>query len=223
MKILPSLLEYNLQNLAKKISIIQSQKQKFLETTNQSIINLHLDFVLPEFAASREVQPSLGLTETINFLADHFEEENLELTVHLMGLQRDMDKSFIELQNISQEILPSYSWKIDVFVDQRLYSSWQQEFQSKNLNVGVWYDLGNWRNQSFSPGMKYLLMTVLAGKSGQELSLEDTLATFETAKNNPESYFVADGGWKVDILDTQEKSLENLDIVSYSSFWKEMG
>ncbi len=100
----------------------------------------------------------------------------------------------------------------------------------------------------------YLLMTVVAGKSGQKLTAQNKQEVLEVVRKNPEIDFIVDGGWSLefrseikneelkikngrrdllveaeltpDLLDRGDgcglkQELQNLQIVSYSSFWNE--
>ena len=67
-------------------------------------------------------------------------------------------------------------------------------------------------------------MTVYAGKSGQKLTEQVRLDTLQLIQKNPGINFTIDGGWAVtDQLEEINLVQKNkLNIVSYSSFWKEL-
>jgi pentose-5-phosphate-3-epimerase len=61
-------------------------------------------------------------------------------------------------------------------------------------------------------------MTVKAGKSGQKRLDINKEKVISIASNNPKSRFIVDGGWSFE----EDKSFNNIQIVSYTSFWMEL-
>ncbi len=215
---LPSLLEYSTRELENKLNEVKLNQKSFFEITNQKEINFHLDFVLPDFAESRGVESSLTLEETFKVLEEFFAEERLVLTIHLMGLDKDLENCFeyFKSKNFNS------NWTHIVFVGEEYFDKWKTDlscFDLPNFTLGIWKDVDEWDEKSdFSLAKNYLLMTVKAGKSGQKLTEDLIERTLEVSKKNQNIDFVVDGGWSVDF--ESETKLDNLQIVSYSSFWK---
>jgi hypothetical protein len=218
MPFLPSLLEYSPQDLESKLKLICSDKESFLkyQKSEDGKIYLHLDFVLPQFALSRNVEH--GNLESIVFesLEKYFADDELYLSIHLMGLEKDLEFSFDFLLDKLSNYVFEYDWVGEIFVSREYVDEFKTIEECSNFKIGEWLDLGQWdRETVFETSENYLLMTVVAGKSGQKLLDEDKNSMFEIAKNNPESNFTVDGGWN---LESEPK--DNLKIVSYSNFWK---
>lgn len=221
MPFLPSLLEYSPQELESKLELIRKDKEKFMEFQKSEVgkIHLHLDFVLPEFAISRSVEPGNLESKVFELLEQYFAEDQLYLSIHLMGLQNDLEFSFDFLLDKLSKYVFEYDWVGEIFVPKDYIEDFKTIEECSNFKVGEWLDLGEWDSETkFEPDHNYLLMTVVAGKSGQKLSDENKALTLEIAEQNPESSFTVDGGWN---LETQPK--DNLQIVSYSSFWNNFG
>ena len=219
--ILPSLLEYSVQSLEKKLEIVHSKIDNYHKKTKNrdtEFIPFHLDFVLPNFAKDRSVMTSIGLSSTLEGLSQRFENRQLDLSIHLMGDTADLYESF--------EFLDKYefnqNWKYLLLVPEKFYPTWlNSNFSKNNKNVknGVWYDLDEWSNKDFEVAENFLLMTVIAGKSGQKLTEENAEKALKIANSNPSKNFIVDGGWSVD----REEIPDNCSVVSYSSFWKVFG
>ena len=60
-------------------------------------------------------------------------------------------------------------------------------------------------------------MTVVAGKSGQKLTQENRQSALDLVQKFPQKKFLVDGGWSVG----WKEDFDNLEVVSYSGFWKE--
>jgi hypothetical protein len=218
MPFLPSLLEYSPQDLESKLKLICSDKESFLkyQKSEDGKIYLHLDFVLPQFALSRNVKQ--GNLESIVFesLEKYFADDQLYLSIHLMGLDKDLDFSFDFLLDKLSNYVFEYDWVGEIFVSRDYLDEFKTIEECSNFKIGEWLDLGQWNKETvYETNENYLLMTVTAGKSGQKLLEEDKNLMFEIANTYPESNFTVDGGWN---LESEPK--ENLKIVSYSSFWK---
>jgi pentose-5-phosphate-3-epimerase len=199
--ILPSLLEYSVESLEKKISLLQDKK----------MTSLHLDFVLPQFAKNRKVMTSLGLQSVIATLSEKMSNQTLTLSLHLMGTSEDLFESYRFFETVK---LP-HNWNTLVLVPEKYTTNFRTILNPKNIIVGTWYDLGEWEHKQLSRKQTYLLMTVKAGKSGQIRTTQSKKQAFDIAKSYPNSHFIVDGGWSVN-----EVAPNNTDIVSYSSFWK---
>jgi hypothetical protein len=218
MPFLPSLLEYSEQDLESRLKSIVAGKKKFMDFQKSvdGKIYLHLDFVLPEFAVSRSVQHG-NLEEVVfDLLEKYFLEDQLFLSIHLMGLHNDIEYSFdFLLERLSRYVFEN-DWVGEIFVPAEYIEEYKSIQECSNFKIGEWLDLGQWNAKTtFEADENYLLMTVLAGKSGQQLSNENKNLAFEVASNNPESNFTVDGGWNL-----ESETKQNLKIVSYSSFWK---
>jgi hypothetical protein len=218
MPFLPSLLEYTPQDLESKLKLICSDKESFMkyQKSDDGKIYLHLDFVLPEFALSRGVDRGNLESTVFDLIEKYFADDQLYLSIHLMGLDKDLEFSFDFLLDKLSNYVFEYDWVGEIFVAKDYVEEFITIEECSNFKVGEWLDLGEWNKESkFEADENYLLMTVVAGKSGQKLLEEDKSLMFEIAKNNPESNFTVDGGWN---LESEPK--ENFKIVSYSSFWK---
>ena len=210
---IPSLLEYSTDDLQKKIDLIQTRSDKFYELTNQTELSLHLDFVLPEFAKQRGVKPSLNIRMVLGKIKSSFGNKQMNLSIHLMGSKQDEKEAIELLSNIS---IPA-EYIATIFVSQHTTEEILPSLPFGWI-VAKWYDLGSWTNETFKPGQVSLLMTVVAGKSGQKIVLSNKLEALLLIKNNPKHYFLVDGGWSIN---SNEKA-PNLQIITHSSFWKEM-
>lgn len=217
---LPSLLEYSTDDFNSKLKWISGNPETFKKVAkaDNDELHFHLDFVLEEFAAERGVETGLSLEQTFNNLERYFAQNKLVLSIHLMGSEGDLNKSFeyFKSQNYNQK------WKYVIFVPESYYNSWTKLSSIisgvSNVQIGVWYDLGEWETKNFEITDNFLLMTVKAGKSGQKLTPENIVKSMEVVKNYPNKQFILDGGWSVDYPNL----FQNCQIVSYSSFWKNL-
>jgi len=223
---LPSLLEYSAQNLQQKLDLIQTNFAKFQTLTKQKNpdqINFHLDFVLPVFAKEREVKPSLDLKTVLTKLSQTFSQK-LKLSIHLMGLETDL----AECNNFFEKYSLPKNFLVEIYLPQQQFYTWKypvfENFNStKNCKLGLWLDLNQWQEFDLSEFSQkhsvqnFLLMTVLAGKSGQKLTTEIQSQVLSIAQKYQNYHFILDGGWQIEF----ESNLKNLEIVSYSSFWKQ--
>jgi hypothetical protein len=220
MPYLPSLLEYNQKNLNSKLELIKNNLSDFLifQQSNDNKIYLHLDFVLRDFAASRFVEPSNFIPELFAVLERYFDSQEVYLSIHLMGLERDIDFSLSFLSRIlSRYLLEKPKWSGVIFVPLEFKETFDSIMEVCNFEVGIWFDANEWSLQSsFTKSTQYLLMTVLAGKSGQILDSQKKLEAYTVARQNKKSKFTFDGGWNVD-----DQLRKNIQIVSYSKFWQE--
>jgi pentose-5-phosphate-3-epimerase len=216
MLFLPSLLEYSKESLQKKLVVVKSNLDKFKilqKSHNLQKCFFHLDFVLEEFAKDRKVMESLGLKDVISVLKQYFVKENLNLSVHFMGITLDL--SFVS--KVLTEINFPKNWEITIFVPAKFTNHFVNNLKP-NQKIGIWLDLEEWQNFDFKQNLNvknYLLMTVKAGKSGQKLIPEIADNALEIVEENSIYNFILDGGWAIDF----ESNLSNLQIVSYSSFW----
>jgi hypothetical protein len=219
MPFLPSLLEYdaskldsNLKLIIKNLSILRSFQKSPDET-----VYLHLDFVLPMFAKSRGVEASLDIETNLDLIEKHLDLEKVDLTIHLMGIEEDFEVIDLLIERLSNYVFDRPDWSGIVFVPTSELEDFEVIEICSNLKVGTWIDYGEYNIETkFEESKNYLLMTVKAGKSGQKLTEEGIQAVYQIASDNSKTNFVADGGWKVDA-----KLEDNLDIVSYTSFWQE--
>jgi hypothetical protein len=218
MPFLPSLLEYTPQDLETKLKLICADKESFLryQKSEDGKIYLHLDFVLSEFALSRNVGHGNIESTVFDLIEKYFADDQLYLSIHLMGLEKDLEFSFDFLLDKLSNYVFEYDWVGEIFVARDFVDEFKTIEECSNFKVGEWLDLGEWNKETkFETNENYLLMTVVAGKSGQKLLEEDKNLMFEIANTYPESIFTVDGGWNLEL-----EPKENLKIVSYSSFWK---
>jgi pentose-5-phosphate-3-epimerase len=214
--LLPSLLEYSMESLETKISLLKKHKLPISRFQNQKNIALHLDFVLPNFASDRGVLTSLSLKSVFDLLSSNYADKtNIDLSIHLMGLVEDLYEAyaFFETFEFRQD------WNFLILVPENYTESWKINIKksNKNLRIGAWYDLNEWQNKQFEEKTTNLLMTVSAGKSGQKLTKDVKENVVNVVKSYPDTRFIVDGGWEVN-----DKIALNTDIVSYSSFWKSL-
>jgi pentose-5-phosphate-3-epimerase len=204
--LLPSLLEYSVESLETKLAQLRDKKMS----------HLHLDFVLPQFAKDRNVMTSLSLETVFSTLQRHSNIQRLDLTIHLMGTIEDLFDAYKFFDTCDFNL----HWNYKILVPAKYIRSWRNQIKNKqkNIKIGSWYDLGEWDNVDFSAKQTNLLMTVKAGKSGQKLTPEVREKAQVVARKYPQAHFIVDGGWEWDF-----DSKKNMDHVSYSSFWKEIG
>jgi hypothetical protein len=224
MPFLPSLLEYSRESLNRKLNQVKSRIEDFKEIQNSLTgagkpgvdLSFHLDFVLPYFAKDRKVMTSLGLESVLNELEQEFSDYKLDLSIHLMGTSEDLFEAHKFLLDYSFKP----NWLYTVFVPEKYTSTfWPQTQVFKNYKVGIWHDLNDYSDAKIKHEkdiLNHLLMTVVAGKSGQKLDTNNQQLCLELCSQFPEKKFIVDGGWGVDF----RTSLDNLEVVSYSSFWK---
>jgi pentose-5-phosphate-3-epimerase len=227
MHLLPSLLEYSPAQLKKKLSLLQAKYGKFLTISGQpkQVLDLHLDFVLPQFAKDRSVMASLGLATVLEELGERFLDNKLILSLHLMGSLEDM----LEANQFFTEYTFNPAWTYTIFVDESIIPTFRiHELLFANVALGIWHDPAEWSTETNKiPSQSiqnYLLMTVVAGKSGQAKTIELENAALTMAQTSPQIEFIVDGGWSLEDLQRigQTQDLKNLKIVSYSSFWQEL-
>jgi pentose-5-phosphate-3-epimerase len=214
---LPSLLEYSYENLSHKLYLINQFSARYRELSKNPdslSFDLHLDFVLPQFAKDRAVMKSLSPAIVFDYLDRVFENKPLNLSVHLMGNTQDL----FDVYKFFEHHKFNTNWNYLVFIPEKYTFSWENaDFseQNDNLKIGVWYDLEEWQNKSFGNSDDFLLMTVLAGKSGQKLTPEIAQATLKITNENPKKEFILDGGWSIETTNCPS----NVQIVSHASFW----
>jgi len=215
-QILPSLLEYSPEELTRKCQFLHTNFDSVLKITHNKTLHLHLDFVLPQFAADRSVMAGLSPKSVFEVLDAVFAKNPLHLTIHLMGEIEDMDEMY---RFFSQIEIPAY-WSSIILVSPRYQQPFASLFEtSPHVQIGQWLDLHEWKTEDFQPHTHYLLMTVKAGKSGQKRQLSDRQDVIEIARAHPASFFIFDGGWAVN----ESVHILNTMIVSYSDFWQRIG
>lgn len=209
----PSLLEYSIPQLKVLFESVQTNTDKFITLAQQDKLTFHLDFVLKRFAQARGNLMSIEPKSFFPLLEEFFGGQQLRLTIHFMGEVEDLLHVYSYLDNYQW----NSNWEYTIFVPEKYRDNWAEDFTQDNVQVGVWYDLGEWQEAEFEDDIDYLLMTVVAGKSGQKATDEDKSHTLRIAQDNPESRFIVDGGWKLE----ENNDMDNLGIVSYSSFWNQ--
>lgn len=226
---LPSILECSEQSVEQKLEKINSHQVEIynlLGVRKDEALPLHLDFVLSQFAKDRSVMKSLSPKTVFDILEKYFSSQRLSLTVHLMGATQDI----FEVYNFFNNYTFNPNWKYLTFVDRDYFKPWVNSsfanLNLENLDLGIWYDQGEWENLENLDLPKeleldcenYLLMTVLAGKSGQKLTQEKKDLALKKVLDNPRKKFILDGGWSMNTSDIPK----NTDIVSYTSFWSKI-
>jgi hypothetical protein len=245
MPFLPSLLEYTPQDLESKLVLIKKTPIEF-QTIQKAVdekIHLHLDFVLPEFAAQRNVLPGNGPKVVFDLISKYFHDKQVVCNSHFMGSAKDTAEVLEFFQSYSwnpnwEYILyvgPEFVVNFNLFKnsntrDRHLVQSERSYLVGENtpnktrLKIGAWLDLDQYNTETSFELKDYLLMTVFAGKSGQKLTPEVRSNCLKVVEDNPYIKFTIDGGWAVldelSELNTDQKN--KLNVVSYSSFWKEL-
>ena len=237
--ILPSLLEYSQNDLQKRIDTIKILQNnntlfgliKVKEHSNPKTLNLHLDFVLEQFAKDRApILSSTGLPTVFDLLDKEFGQYKLNLSVHLMGAIEDLTPAW----EFFKKYKKPKNWKITLFLPLNHALRWKAEF--KQYKIGMWLDLYDWldmdslkpRNIDLNAISDVLIMTVVAGKSGQSLTQEvqNTLKDFIIDQTNQnleqKTHYIIDGGWNQEkarqFLKNFDKS-PKIDFVAYGGFW----
>lgn len=223
---LPSILEYSTTSLEKKLKAIATNTELFktlTKTTNHQLLQLHLDFVLTQFAKDRSIMESLSLSAVFETLESFFKHTRLKLSVHIMGEFEDIINNFSFFQDCK---FPK-KWEIEIYVPEKYFIPWNKSYFSKSgggkHSIGIWYDKSEWYQSGEKPELlgldslcnNFLLMTVTAGRSGQALLPEVKDSVIQTIQTMPTKNFILDGGWNID----EQGFLDNAKIVSYSSFW----
>jgi pentose-5-phosphate-3-epimerase len=213
--ILPSLLEYSVESLESKISRLEASQKLLYRLQETNRLGLHLDFVLPQFAKDRSVLTSLSLCDVFNTLNNQYSSSKLYLSIHLMGETTDLLDSYKYFE--SYEF--NNHWNYLILISEKYTTLWRKLIKNKgkNIRIGCWYDLDEWQAKKYTQNRTNLIMTVKAGRSGQQLKEDIKQKALDLGKRYPQAHFILDGGWGIDA-----KSCKNQDIVSYSDFWKHL-
>ncbi len=216
MFIAPSTLKTHYQRdggLESRINKVLSDTERFKQITKQtSPFVWHADFVLPNFAKIRNIEPSFDLETYFDIFIQNY-PNSATFQVHLMGEDVDFQESLNYFQ--SHPLNPN--WNYQILVRPQDFQLWQSVFSAhKNVQIGVWYDLGQWENIEIFDFNLVLLMTVVAGQSGQSITEETINNALIKLDKNQNIFFIFDGGWSVD----RQFSYQNLSIVSDTAFWK---
>jgi pentose-5-phosphate-3-epimerase len=236
MHFLPSFLEYSDITVKQKISLLEDLSQdkiiseKEIKQFTADYTYLHLDIISKYFAQDKNVLMSLDSKSYLAVLEKYFSQQNIHLSIHLMGNVEDLVK---EWQFYSNHVFLN-QWQYSLYIPYKYFQSWRS-LTKDNVKIGCWYDLDQWyqiENFNFNNTQisNILLMTVNAGKSGQKSNLDAQIQALKLVTNHPDVNFILDGGWKTD-LTTMLKSLpksdieayyklKNLDIVVNSDFWR---
>jgi hypothetical protein len=244
MPFLPSLLEYTPQDLESKLVLIKNNPIEF-QTIQKAVdekIHLHLDFVLPDFASERNVQPGNSPKIVFDLIHKYFHEQKVVCNSHFMGSPKDTSQvlEFFQSYNwnpnweyilyVGQEFVANFNlFKNSNTSDCHLERSERSYLVGENtpnktrLKIGAWLDLDQYDIKTKFDYQDYLLMTVFAGKSGQKLTPEVRSNCLKVIENNPDINFTIDGGWTVldELSELNFEQKNKLNVVSYSSFWKE--
>lgn len=217
MKFIPSLLEYSKERLIQKLDLVANNLAIFKKLQHTGdLISFHLDFVLPQFAKDRKVMTSLGLSTVLELLEKYFKDTKLDLSVHFMGTLEDL----YEVNDFLKDQSFNSNWKYTFYVPANFTTTFAYHAQIfSNVEIGIWFDKDNWDLKTIKDNTdnttKFLLMTVVAGKSGQKLEQAEIDKIDQICRQLPSCHFLADGGWSVD----SKLELDNLEIISYTSFW----
>jgi pentose-5-phosphate-3-epimerase len=203
--------------VTQNLNVFRQIQNPNLDIKNLPKIGFHVDVVMNSFAKDRKVMASLGLPTFLETLAKNFPTESLDLSIHLMGLTDDL----VEADKFLRNYHFKPSWNYTVFVPEKFVSSFNYHSQIyPNYRVGIWYDLSQWQESKITHQKEiedFLLMTVVAGKSGQKLTQENRQSALDLVQKFPQKKFLVDGGWSVG----WKEDFDNLEVVSYSGFWKE--
>jgi len=215
MFIVPSTLKAHYKrdgSLELRINKVLSDTERFKQITKQvPPFVWHADFVLPNFAKARNIEPSFDLQTYFDIFTQNY-PNSATFQVHLMGEDVDLQESLSYFQ--SRHLNPN--WNYQILVRPQNFELWQSIFGvHKNVQIGVWYDLGQWENIEVFDFNLVLLMTVLAGQSGQSLTEKTVNTALNKLDKNYNTFFIFDGGWPVD----SQFDHKNLNIVSDTAFW----
>lgn len=214
--ILPSLLEYSTEALKTKLEIIEKHRKFIRKLQHQHRFSLHLDFVLPQFAKDRSIMTSLGLYDTLEIIDQVYKNQKINLSIHLMGEVEDLFAAYAYFKNFT--VNPN--WNYLILVPEKYLNYWRKLSKNlgKNIVIGCWYDLNEWSEKAFIQKRTNLLMTVVAGKSGQTLQESIKNKALKLSEQYTNSHFILDGGWNIDA-----RHNNNTDIVSYTNLWNSIG
>jgi Ribulose-phosphate 3 epimerase family len=229
MPFLPSLLEYSPQNLETKLELIKKYPQVFqiIQKSSDDKQYLHLDFVLPEFAAARDVQSGNSPKIVFDLVTKYFQDQQIVCNCHFMGSANDSTEvlKFFETYNWNP------NWKYILYVDPAFVSQFLKlgivakglQNKTTNVRIGTWLDLDQYSLDTKFELTNILLMTVYAGKSGQKLTDEVRSNCLKIVKSNSTIDFTVDGGWSVadETIELNKEQIATLNIISYSSFWNQ--
>ncbi len=230
MPFLPSLLEYTPQNLEIKLELIKDNLKDFriIQKSSDNKIHLHLDFVLQQFAINRNIEPSNSLQIVFNMVNKYFGDQKIVCNCHFMGSFIDIMEilTYLKTKEATKEFNSNWEYMFYFGKDMiGMIGYFDSMNNNKNLKAGLWLDFDEWEILKFSENFfnikNYLLMTVIAGKSGQKLTSNNRSQALEIIKNNSDLNFTIDGGWSVgdELLELDMESKNKLSIISYSSFW----
>jgi pentose-5-phosphate-3-epimerase len=226
MLFLPSLLEYNLEDLNRKIALLESPPASLISLQSSSgfFLGVHIDIIGPDFAAQRGIKPTLPIKKIFESLFQSFSRKNVFLSVHLMFEKSDYN----QLAQINMMQIASEGWFVKLFLPVDDIDDYGNYFAQGSLAVrtGVWFDLNQWYDKDHFDDRiakifnykEVLLMTVPAGLAGQTLKEDVKNQAIAFVSNFPSSTFTFDGGWK--ILDLNQLSGLKGEMISYTDFWK---
>ncbi len=210
MKFIPSLLECSEYDLEKKIDILKKNKYH----------NIHLDFVGKYFARNRKTLYSLSFKNVFDYLKKYFWNTKCDFSIHLMLEKEDILDYLKEIQTVDI----SSKWQLSLFISDRYFDIFVNSLINYDFEFGIWFDKDQWINVDFDNYIvnNFLLMTVIAGKSGQKLDNKYKKILLEKVKKYKNKNFYADGGWSIDFKINKKNGFDyfNLNIISYTSFWK---
>ena len=205
MLILPSLLEYSTFDLDRRIKKLSELKKN----------EIHIDTVCQNFARSRNIMMSLSVKTVLEHLLKQLKHKSLLVTIHIMGDIEDLVSVYQFFASYHFE--PNWQYRIYLPLNSEL--AFVSLETMTNVRIGNWLDLNQWNITTDFGQYIYstlLLMTVRAGLSGQTLLSQTKQDAFEQAIKNPNINFIFDGGWSC-LFDTD---VENVDLVSYTSYWR---
>lgn len=215
MIIAPSVLNasYNPIDLEKRFQYALNHHTRFLQLSRQSLpTTWHLDFALPKFSSLRNIRSNISLQEYFKIFQAIWTKSAI-LQIHLMG----QDEDLVSCSEFFENYEFNSDWLYQIFVPEVSVPDWlKYEKDNENVKIGIWYDLDEWEKLDDFDENLYLLMTVKAGQSGQKMTEETKNHALKIVSDYPNANFILDCGWSVDF----ESDLNNLSIVSDTSFWK---
>jgi pentose-5-phosphate-3-epimerase len=214
--ILPSVLTYSDIEAEKKLKYLFTTEDWKKTAAQEKMISIHLDIVSKSFAQNRNVLMSQPINSLWGIIKKYsFSNQKYYFSIHLMSNSDDL----IEFEKYFSEIFVPDNFILKIFVYPKYVDYFNKIYAKANVEFGAWYDLDEWSVETNFQYSSNLIMTVLAGKSGQKKDPIQNQKVQEILRLN-NKYFIVDGGWKTDEINMYDQN--KLDIVSSGDFWSKV-